>query len=269
MPEGHTIHRHARLQRRDLVGHTVEAWSPQGRFTDGAAELDGLRLDRIDARGKHLHYRWDEGPILHVHLGLFGRFRRHRGDDVPDPTDGTRLALRTDELTLYLSGPTICELVTEDDVDALAGRLGPDPLRADETDGFDRFDRLLDRRSISITAALLVQEVIAGVGNVYRAEILFLAGIDPRRRAKDLDADERKRVWHIACEELARGERGGRIVTVEPADVGAKRRSDLDRSTRLYVYKRAGEPCRRCDDAIASEEIGNRTTWWCPSCQSE
>jgi formamidopyrimidine-DNA glycosylase len=102
---------------------------------------------------------------------------------------------------------------------------------------------------------------------VYRAEILFLAGISPHRRAKDLTEDERRQVWDLTREQLRLGERAGRIVTVDPADVGAKRRSDLDRHTRLYVYKRQGDQCRRCDEPIQLGELGNRKVWWCPNCQ--
>lgn len=264
MPEGHTIHRLARLHRPLLVGETVTVSSPQGRFAGGAARLDGERVEAIDAVGKHLFYRWSGADILHIHLGLFGRFRTFR-QEPPDPTDGTRLALRTDETTIYLAGPTACELLSVEERDAVVARLGPDPLRSDAS--FEAFDANLGRRTIPIGAALLDQKVIAGVGNVYRAEILFLAGIDPRRRARDLTDEERARVWALSRQELRRGEKAGRIVTVDPADVGARRRADLRAGDRLYVYKRDGDGCHRCETAIELTELANRKVWWCPSCQ--
>lgn len=266
MPEGHTIHRHARLQRPILVGQEVSVSSPQGRFTGGAELLDGETVEEIEAFGKHLFYHWSGSSILHIHLGLFGKFRTFR-QDPPPPTEGTRLALETGEATIYLAGPTACELLTIDERDAVVARLGPDPLRRGAKP--DKFDANLDRRSIAIAAALLDQKVVAGIGNVYRAEILFLAGIHPYRRAKDLTDEERAEVWNLTCTELRRGEKAGRIVTVDPADIGASRRSSLRSRERLYVYKRNGEPCRRCDTPIEMSELANRKVWWCPSCQPD
>ena len=107
MPEGHAIHRHARRQRDLLAGRRLRVTSPQGRFAAGAARLDGRRLQTVDARGKHLLYRWEDAEALHVHLGLFGKFTVHRNDP-PPPTEGTRLAMSADGVTVYLAGPTIC-----------------------------------------------------------------------------------------------------------------------------------------------------------------
>ena len=96
MPEGHTIHRYARLHRELFAGQRLRVTSPQGRFAAGASQVDGRRLDGADAYGKHLFYRWARGLTLHVHLGLFGKFRSHRGD-APPPSDQTRLALASPE----------------------------------------------------------------------------------------------------------------------------------------------------------------------------
>lgn len=264
MPEGHTIHRYARRHRDALAGRRLAVSSPQGRFAAGAARLDGRRLGDVEAYGKHLFYRWQGGDTLHVHLGLFGRFRTHRRNP-PPPSDGTRLAMAGDGVVVYLSGPTACELIDPGDEDALRARLGPDPL-VDPDDG-EAFAAALSRRSIPIGAALLDQKIIAGVGNVYRAEVLFLAGIDPHRPSRRLAGDEVDRVWSTVAEQLRAGERSGRILTVVPADVGARRRRDVPRRERLYVYKRHGQSCRRCGHAIAQDELGGRTIWWCPRCQ--
>ncbi|MEL7158691.1 MAG: DNA-formamidopyrimidine glycosylase family protein [Actinomycetota bacterium] len=267
MPEGHTIHRYARSHTADLAGRTIAVSSPQGRFTEGARLLDGRRLDEIEAVGKHLFYRWDDGHVLHVHLGLFGKFRTHRsnGGPPPEPTEGTRLALRTDDLTVYLAGPTACDLITPDEEDAIVARLGPDPLRPRAS--FDRFSEAVARRKTSIGAVLLDQSVIAGIGNVYRSEVPFLAGIDPRRPANAVDPHERRLLWDLTGQELRRGLKSGRIVTVDPADVGLTRRSQLRNHNRVYVYKRHGEPCHRCQTPIQRVVLANRKAWWCPSCQ--
>lgn len=226
--------------------------------------LDGRRLESIDALGKHLFYRWSGGESMHVHLGLFGKFRTHRSDP-PPPTEATRLAMHADETVVYLSGPTICELIDPGSEERLRARIGPDPLVA----GTDpaAFYEALGRRRIPVGAALLDQKVIAGIGNVYRAEILFMAGIDPSRPANLIAADEASMLWDLAVRELRSGERAGRIVTVRPDDVGARRRSEIPRGERLYVYKRTGEPCRRCGTPVAIDVMAGRSIWRCPACQ--
>ena len=264
MPEGHTIHRHARLQRAALAGSRVRAWSPQGRFAEGAALLNGQTLTDIEAVGKHLLYRWESGDTLHVHLGLFGKYKTYHGDP-PPPSEATRLAMANGRSVVYLAGPTICEIIDPEDEDRLRTRLGPDPLGRGRSG--PRFVANLARRQIPIGAALLDQSVVAGVGNVYRAEVLFKEGIDPHTPAQLLTPAEARALWSRITTELGRGELEGRIVTVAPADVGVRRRSDIPRGERLYVYKRDGLPCRRCGTAIRSAEMANRLIWWCPSCQ--
>lgn len=249
------------------MGRALAVWSPQGRFAAGSRALDGRRIEDILAHGKHLFYRWDHDLVLHVHLGLFGRFRLF-GPDPPDPSSGTRLAMAHPEATLYLSGPTTCEVIDAAAMAGIIGRLGPDPLSESVDGSPDRIVRSLSRRSVPIGTALMDQRVIAGIGNVYRAEVLFLAGIHPHRRSSEVGEDV-GRLWRIAVRELRRGERSGRIVTVEPKDLGLERRSDIPRADRLYVYKRSGLPCRRCGTAIAQGEMGGRPIWWCPGCQPD
>jgi len=265
VPEGHAIHRFARLHRSRLAGRRFSAASPQGRFSDGAARLDGRRLDAVDAAGKHLFYRWEGGLTLHVHLGLYGKFRVFDGDP-PAPSPNTRLAISDHDVTLYLSGPADCSLVDPDEEEGIRARLGPDPL-ADGNAGAARFATLLARRSVPVGAALLDQKVAAGIGNVYRAELLFLEGIDPRRRAASIDDQTAHRLWERTVAEMRRGERAGRIVTVDPADIGARSRRGLDPDERLYVYHREGLPCRRCGDAVVRHESAGRWIWSCPGCQ--
>jgi len=165
VPEGHTIHRLARLHRRALRGRTVAVTSPQDRFAAGAALLDGLTSTGVDAYGKHLFYRWSDGPTLHVHLGLYGKFRGY-GEAAPLPTAGTRLTMATGDVTLHLAGPTACELLDPGEERRLRERLGPDPLglRPDPA----AFRANLSRRTLPIGAALLDRRVAAGIGNVYR-----------------------------------------------------------------------------------------------------
>lgn len=265
MPEGHVLHRAARLQARRFAGKIVSARSPQGRFADGAAQLDGQTIAGIDALGKHLFYRFASGDVLHVHLGLFGKFRV-RSRPAPEPSPNARLVLETDSDHLHLAGPTACELVDPDAESDLRARLGPDPILA-PSDGAEMLAKRLSRRSISIGAALLDQKVVAGIGNVYRSELLFLAGVHPLTVAKTLDPSTVSDIWDRSVVALKDGERLGRIVTVVPGEMGAKTPRELARGDRLYAYKRAGEQCRRCGDEIRSADADGRNVWWCPTCQ--
>ena len=261
MPEGHTIHRLARDLRSTLRGAPIGASSSQGRFADGAAELDGRTLRRSEAWGKYLFCDFGTGDVLHVHLGLIGKFRR-RPSPPPDPTGAVRLRLEGERATWDLSGPTRCELVTPDEQDAIVARLGADPLRrdADVAAARERFAR----SSKPVGALVLDQAVIAGIGNVYRAELLFLGGIHPAREARTLTDDEFEALWSRAVELLRIGVRLGRIVTTDPEEIG-RPRSRMRDDDRLYVYHR--ETCRRCGTAIATLVLGGRPIWFCPTCQ--
>ena len=267
MPEGHTLHREARLQRKRLVGVPLDVSSPQGRFSEGARALDGNQIEDIEAVGKHLFYWWDIGRLLHVHLGLFGRFRRHR-TPAPPPTDGTRLAMRSEQDVLYLSGPTTCELIDPDERLRVVSRLGPDPLtEVSDAEATAHVREFLSRRKSSIARAMLDQSVMSGIGNVYRSEILFLAGIHPLTPSNALSSEQVDTLWSQARRQLRLGESSGRIVTTEPKDVGVDRRSEIGRGDRTYVYKRRDQPCRRCGTPIERTEISQRKAWWCPECQ--
>lgn len=263
MPEGHTIHRLARDIGRDLAGGPVRATSPQGRFREGAAVLDGTALEAMEARGKHL-FGWFDGAVLHVHLGLIGKWRRHRAD--AEPVGEIRLRLAGDERAWDLSGPMTCALITPERHDEVVSGLGPDPLGGG--DG-EEFVRRLSRKRTALGAALLDQSLVAGIGNVYRAELAFLCGLHPAVPAHHVDADDARRMWELMVELLRIGLRLNRIVTTDPAEIGVPSPAKVPPGERLYVYKRAGEPCRRCGTPISRVEIAGRTTWFCPTDQPE
>lgn len=255
VPEGHTIHRLARDLGADLVGEPVRVTSPQGRFAEAATALDGKVLTRTEAWGKHLLLWWRGGVGVHVHLGLFGRFRR-RISPPPEPRGAVRMRLEGAEHTWDLSGPTVCALVGRRDRDALVARLGPDPLR-DDADAKDFVSRLRASRR-AVGAFLLDQSAVAGVGNVYRAEALFVAGIHPLRTGDSLSVAEARLLWRTLVTQLADGVRLGRIVTVDPHRGGEQRE-------RLWMYKRS--VCRRCRGPVATFVLAARRTWACPRCQ--
>ncbi len=248
MPEGHTIHRLARQHTRLLGGHPLAASSPQGRAVGAAAAIDGQVLERIDPYGKHLLYRFAGDVTLHVHLGLYGRFVRVR-----EPRGAPRLRLATPEgTTVQLSGPTACHLIEPPEEERLLARLGPDPLRADADP--EQAWAALRRRRIPIAAALLDQSVLAGVGNVYRAEALHVRRLDPLRPSRELEREEFDLLWGTIAAQLTDGVRRGRIRT-NPA-----------RGGRHFVYRRTR--CASCAGPVSTAEVAARTLYWCPACQS-
>ena len=261
MPEGHTIHRLARDLNRTLGRRPVQATSPQGRFSGGAAAIDGCVLESAQAWGKYLFCDFGTGDVLHVHLGLIGKFRR-RAFPPEEPIGEVRLRLVGEDTTWDLSGPTRCELVDPDDQVRIVAKLGPDPLRSDADPGAAR--ARLSRTARPIGATLLDQSIIAGIGNVYRAELLFLCGIHPARPSDTISDDEFDGLWERTVDLLRIGERLGRIVTTDPDEIGTPR-GRMRRDDRLYVYHR--EHCRRCGDPLRTDPIGGRPISWCPTCQ--
>jgi endonuclease-8 len=261
MPEGHTIHRAALRHAEALAGHQVTATSPQGRFAGGAAELDGRELLAVDAFGKHLLYRFEDDLRLHVHLGLFGRFTVFN-DDAPEPRGAVRLRLEAPGATVDLRGPTACELFDADQEARLLARLGPDPLRsdADPEQAWQRIHR--SRRAIG--ELLMDQSVLAGVGNVYRAEALHVQRIHPSREGSSLSRREFDALWSTVQTMLRDGVKAGRIVTVTAEDAG-KPRSRLRRGERTYVYKQSA--CRSCGGTVDAWNMAGRRAYACPLCQ--
>lgn len=278
MPEGHTIHALAERMQARLGGVAVVASSPQGRFEAGAALIDGLKLTATEAYGKHL-WLWF-GPkrgaqIVHVHLGLFGKFSIVRGDPDRPSVGEVRLRLTGRGHVAELRGPTACAVVTPEEVTALQARLGPDPLRtdADPTRAFDRIHR--SKRPIG--ELLMDQAVIAGIGNVYRSELLHRLRLDPATPGRDVPDLVLKALWEDLVTLMPLGVATGRILTRDD-DVAAAR-DLLARTKRLpgrqitvarpeyEVYRRPGEACSRCATEIRTAVAAGRNLFWCPGCQ--
>ena len=256
MPEGHILHRLARDQQ-PLVGHVLAASSPQGRFTDGAETLDGRRLELVEAYGKHLHHRYDAGAELHVHLGMQGKWIRLSAER---PARGqVRLRLTDSVVAWDLIAPATCRLLDPGEWKALLGALGPDPLLPD-AEPEEAWRRLHAYRG-AVGAALLDQSVVAGVGNVFRAEALFAAGVHPARPAAGLGRPDFDRLWEILVEMMRRAVDEYRIVTVPETSDGER----LPEHQSRMVYKQ--QSCRRCGTVVVTPTIGGRTAYACPLCQ--
>ena len=264
MPEGHTIHRMARDHLKLFGGKTVQLSSPQGRFEGEARRLNHSVFQDTSAHGKHLFYHLthQDNPTLyiHIHLGLFGRFRRQNHNKKPSPN--CRLRIRSGEDALDLSGPTCCEILTKREVEEKCRKLGPDPLgRGDVSE----FRARLARRRIPIGAALLDQGVIAGLGNIYRAELLFRHRIDPYTPAKDLEPETIEALWHTAKWWLTLGVRANRIITT--LDEQPKRVPLIPRREAVLIY---GKPCcPQCGVPTSTALVGNRKLFYCQACQQK
>lgn len=260
MPEGHTIHRLARDHQRDFAGQQVRVSSPQGRFDAGARQLDRKTVKSVEAKGKHLCYEFTGSKWLHIHLGLYGRFQPH-SNPPPEPRGAVRLRVVADEKSFDLNGPSKCELIGKRQWIEIENRLGPDPLRNDDPEC--AWHRISKSRQ-PIGKLLIDQSVIAGVGNVYRSEVLFLMGIHPERPGNTISREEFGSLWKTLVQLLEIGVKHNRIIIADPKAVG-KPRSRMNRLERLLIYKHRF--CTRCAGPVTWWELGARKAYACPRCQ--
>ena len=263
MPEGHTIHRLARDHTPLLVGKAVSMSSPQGRFATGAELLSGRICQRIEPWGKHLFYAFEGDQLLHVHLGLYGSWTTGFHSP-PEPRGALRLRMTAGDAWLDLRGPTACEVVAPHERDAVFDRLGPDPLRKDAVP--ERAWERISRSRAPVGQLLMDQSVLAGIGNVYRAELLFRAGLSPFRPGREVGEHTWQALWEDTRTVMRAGVRSGRIVTTAPED-RARRSGKAGRGDAHYVYRRTGLPCRRCGAEVRTQLMAARNLFWCPHCQ--
>jgi endonuclease-8 len=331
MPEGHSVHRIARQFDRNIVGREVSASSPQGRFAEGAAVIDGREAIEVRAVGKQMFLAFDGDVWLRVHLGMYGAWdfageieidptiasangrmgqTNQRGTELdavydaagenslssigaprktrvhvrmseqtrglegaddaewPPPVVGqVRLRLLTAVTSADLRGPTACELQTPDDVQATIAKLGPDPLVDDLAEGEERFVAAVRRKPTPIGLLLMDQSVVSGIGNVYRAELLYRALLDPHTPGKLVPEELVRQLWRDWSRLLVIGVETGQMMTMDDLDAEAYRRAMASRDDRHWVYHRAGLPCRICGTEIVLEEMAARKLYWCPNCQ--
>ena len=332
MPEGHSVHRIARQFQAHFVGHRAAVSSPQGRFADGAAELDGLTMTDAVAVGKQLFLEFaaDESATrkwLRVHLGIYGAWdfagevsmdptalaaggrigqtgmkgipsgagthgenehslasigapRRTRlrmaeteketelAEFPPEPIGQVRVRILTDTAVADLRGPTACEVLQPEDVAAVIAKLGPDPQVDPGQEAEDRFVETVRKKRTPIGLLLMDQSVVAGIGNVYRAELLFRARLNPHTPGNTLPETVVRELWRDWAHLLRIGVETGQMLTMDGLDDDAYARALAHRDDRHWVYRRAGLPCRVCGTHIAMEVAAARKLYWCPSCQA-
>jgi endonuclease-8 len=269
MPEGHTLHRLAHDLTDAFAGRPVRVGSPQGRFDTEARQLDGHVLEGAQAWGKQLFLEFPGERYIHIHLGLIGGLRLAPYDGEAPPAVGqVRLRLVGEDTFADLRGATACDLWTQDQVDACVAKLGPDPLRAD-ADPLRAWARI-SRSQRSIASLLMDQAVLAGVGNVYRAELLFRHRVDPYRRGDALTRKQWLTMWDDLVALMHDGVVKNRIDTVHqehtPEAMGRAPRVD-DHGGEVYVYRRTGQPCHVCGAAVRTADLEGRNLFWCPRCQ--
>jgi endonuclease VIII len=266
MPEGHTLHRLARLHQKRYGKRPVGVTSPQGRFP--AAAVDGRVLVRAEAYGKHLFHVYGPDAIVHVHLGLYGTFTEF---EVPTtlPVGQVRMRMVGETHWTDLRGPTRCEVMNSAEQKELLTRLGPDPLRrnADPSVAYAR----ITKSKLPVAALLMEQKVLAGVGNVYRAELLFRHKVNPQLPGRALDEKQWSNMWADLVKLMKEGVRKGRIDTVNdehlPHVTGRPPRKDRH-GGEVYVYRRTDQPCLVCGTPVRKADLAARNLYWCPTCQA-
>lgn len=184
----------------------------------------------------------------------------------PPPIGQVRVRMLTSTAVADLRGPTACEVQTVEEVDATIARLGPDPL-VDGPAGEDAFVENVRRRSVAIGQLLMDQEVVAGIGNVYRAELLFRARLDPYKPGRDVPVELLRELWRDWSYLLGVGVETGQMLTMDGLTGEDLERAKASRDDRHWVYHRTGEPCRVCGTPIAMAEMATRNLYWCPKDQ--
>ena len=294
MPEGHKVHHLAAQHSAAFAGHDYAVGSPQGRFAAGAAVIDGGRLFGVNAYGKHLLYyfsapgdagftaaeKTDEPRVAHVHLGRYGKFTPLT-EPVPDPVGAVRWRIvrkggGTGRLPptpglpdpgpvvgFDLRGPTVCELISPREAGALIDRLGPDPL-VPWGPGQARVRAAFAKSKKPAGALIMDQHVIAGVGNIFRAETFYELKMDPTRPANDLTDEEFAALWRTTKRQMKTGLKYGKIVTRTAREAG-RPREELNGLDRFRIYRQPH--CPRCGTETHVWELGGRTMYACRDCQ--
>jgi endonuclease VIII len=250
VPEGDTIHRTARSLRAALVGKELRALRARDP-TIAHAHLEGRRIVSVEAVGKHLLVRFDDGRTLHSHMRMAGSWHLYRpGERWLRGPHHARIVLETEgAIAVCFDAPTLRLLSKQEtDNESATAHLGPD-LLAETVDLDEAVRRLRIEPTREIGDALLDQRLVSGIGNIFRAESLFAARIDPFASVGSLDDATLARILRVARRLL--------------------HRSVTEGTTPHAVYERAGLPCRRCGTRVRRERQGSpsRTCYFCPKCQ--
>lgn len=274
MPEGDTIFRTARTLHLALAGKPVvrfEARTAGLASADDDDPVEGRRVERVDAVGKHCLVRFSGELVLRTHLRMSGAWHVYRpGERWQLSASRVRVLVAVPDFVAVGFDVPVAELVSEDRLarDGPLRHLGPDLLAAD-FDPDEALRRLRARSRWPLGEALLDQHALAGIGNVYRSEILHIEGIHPETLVSELDDGTLRRVLATARRLLLANVSASRAGV--PRSYAGVRRTTVVPSASLFVYGRRGEPCLGCGGAIALRRLGRdaRVVFFCPRCQPE
>ena len=273
MPEGDTIFRAARTLHRALAGHLVtqfESVFPALTRVHEDAPITGRRIERVRAHGKHLLMTFSGDLTLRTHMRMNGSWHIYRpGERWQRPRRDMRIVVSTAGFIAVGFSIPVAEWIRTSELrrskDLVS--LGPD-LLADEFDQDEAFQRVRARPSEPIADVLLNQRVLAGIGNVYKSEVLFACGVDPFARVQQLSDEHIHTLLSTARKFLRANVTEGLAAMTTYLGFRRTTRQD-DPSARLWVYGRVNEPCRRCGTPVLIDKRGTnaRLTYWCPTCQ--
>ncbi len=298
MPEGNEVHRWAERHTAAFAGRRLNVLpGPGHRFAD-AHLVDGKKLRRVHAVGKHLGYEFGDDLMLHVHLGRFGDWMEGCGP-LPEPKGALRAVLQRagsgraprsvkgqphnlpcakDDGTqpfpaehvewCELRGPTDCSVYDRAKWEALLARLGPDPLGEDPRGHDDPalYVAAVRKSKKPIAELLMDQAVLSGVGNIYRAEVLFRHGVNPFTAGEAIEEQVLRAMWKDLAPLLRAGMVDRRIVCTRRKDRPSGQ-EPAPRGEEHYTYRRHGKPCLVCGTAVLHRDLAGRTLFWCPVCQ--
>jgi endonuclease-8 len=261
MPEGHKTHFIARQHTNFFSGQTLKVTSPQGRFRADARKASQKTLEQVTAVGKHLFYEFESQQLIHIHLGRYGKFRQHPSPP-PAPVGQVRMRVVGDNHAMDLNGPTICRVIDADTRDEVIDKLGPDPLAGGSKAA--AWHKIQTSKK-PIGAILLDQSVIAGIGNIFRAEILHEIGLSPMIAGRELSRADFDRLWRCTLRQMKAGLKHGKIITVTTKQVGVPL-AKVDGKDRFRIYGRSN--CLVCDHPVEVIEVASRKLYVCPVCQA-
>jgi endonuclease VIII len=274
MPEGDTIFRAARTLHRALAGRVVthfESVFPALTRVHEDASITGRTVDSVRSSGKHLLMNLSGDLTLRTHMRMNGSWHIYRpGERWQRPRRDMRIVVSTAEYVAVGFSIPVAEWLrtTELRRSRDLARLGPD-LLAEQFDSEEAFRRIRARASEPVAEVLLDQRVLAGIGNVYKSEVLFACGVYPFAEVGKL-SDAQIRALLTASRKFLRANVTEGLAAMTTY-LGFRRTTGRDDpSARLWVYGRVGEPCRRCGSAILLDKRGKdaRLTYWCPRCQA-
>jgi endonuclease VIII len=254
------------------------AWDFAGEITtDATIRSAGGRMGQTNQRGTVVDDHAGEDSIRSIGAPRKARLRMsesEKEDDNPDfefppePVGAVRVRLLTDTAVADLRGPTACELLEPQQVQAVIDRLGPDPINDSSHEAEQKFVHAVLKKQSPIALLLMDQSIISGIGNVYRAEMLFRAGLNPHTPGKRVPSDTVVSLWQDWVYLLQLGVATGQMMTMDGLDDEAQAKAMASRADRHWVYKREGLPCRVCGTHIVMETMAARKLYWCPNCQA-